>query len=652
MSGYLTVGERVQVAIDDYAKRKLPGQKAGVKERMGLSFRDEAGQMPSVAKSPEHSLNFESVAKTILVVYFISWVLVRAAAWAFRVRDMDMWEPLNGTVPFVSEVAPHDPACGAALIVTGGLVAGAIFGRLLTDAQIAVTAALVPLPQAVTGHRVEPERWRGPLAVDPNGFTAALSGAAAAALVWRFMDRSVLWLTEVSPEAVVAVCCSAAFVCSASTQHLWLGKSRSDTPSAPISRGIWIAAFVLTAASSAGLLGEAGAFAVTLLGLLALVYRRQFALKALPSKESFSINTQHFQELRRKLFPPPYPNGWFRLCNSVDIADGNVKSISALGRHFVAFRGEDGKAGVLHAFCPHIGAHLGGGCVKGNGIQCPFHHWTFDRTGKCIRMPSSRFSEPKGSALVERSKAKAYHVREHLGMIFIWFHAENVEPQWEMKYHLDCADTKRMYMGAMRQLTMEQHVCEMSENSADYFHFQTLHRPMPIPGVGKLFTGRHAAHGLYPPDRSDDEKHCVMFEEEMQEVMFLDRWRVPGVSGNTGGARVIFEGPGIVHFELQAIPGFLGRLRMIKTMLPIEPFKLHVETRWFAEWAPPHVVNFLANIAVGGLEQDREVWETKIFRREPRLTDGDGPYRPYRSWWNSFYSEHSEDMDKPEKLEW
>ena len=38
-----------------------------------------------------------------------------------------------------------------------------------------------------------------------------------------------------------------------------------------------------------------------------------------------------------------------------------------------------------------------------------------------------------------------------------------------------------------------------------------------------------------------------------------------------------------------------------------------------------------------GLEQDRGVWETKIFRKNPKLVDGDGPMRAYREWWNGFY---------------
>ena len=52
-------------------------------------------------------------------------------------------------------------------------------------------------------------------------------------------------------------------------------------------------------------------------------------------------------------------------------------------------------------------------------LRCPFHHWTFDTCGKATSIPYCRTGVP------ERAKTKAYPVREHLGMVYIWFHAEN-----------------------------------------------------------------------------------------------------------------------------------------------------------------------------------------------------------------------------------
>eukprot|EP00756_Hemistasia_phaeocysticola_P031208 Hpha_TRINITY_DN16338_c2_g2::TRINITY_DN16338_c2_g2_i1::g.57710::m.57710/K14938/NVD, DAF36; cholesterol 7-desaturase len=667
---YVTVGERVGEAARVHAEKKLHKPSAKVKERMGLRFQNSAGEMPS-HRPADFSVSAEKMGKGLFILYFAVWTAARVLAWVAG------WAGTHDK--------PPPEACGwAAIGLTGCAAAGLFLGRVVTEAFLFFALKLVPLPSAIIGGRVEPEMWRGPMH-SISGSTTALASAAVATYVafeygamvveefYDWLATPQLWLAGVSqatststPSYVVMNNTSPSFDDGIAHQlpYLTCGTtfvlgalfSRSITDSAPkpgsVGKVFWSMSAVLVAIASSGHVGEDAATALCWLGWIALAYRRQFKLDALPSKETFTNASAHFQAIRRKQFPPPYPNGWYRLCNSVDVDDGNIKSISALGRHFVAFRGEDGKAGVLHAFCPHIGAHLGAGCVRGNGLQCPFHHWTFDRTGKCIRMPSSRAPEPKGDALIQRSRAKAYECREHLGMIFVWFHAEDAPPQWEMKYHKDCADTTKMYMGAMCQLTMDQHVCEMSENSADYFHFQTLHRPMPLPGVGRLLAGRHAAHALYPQDRDDDEKHCALFEEEMQDLYLLDTYKIGFMSGRTGGAKVLFEGPGIVHFEIQAIPSFLGRLRMIKTILPVEPFKLNVETRWFAEWAPPHFVSLLASVAVGGLEQDREVWETKIYRKEPRLSDGDGPYRAYREWWWDFYSEHSSEMDNPDKLDW
>ena len=46
---------------------------------------------------------------------------------------------------------------------------------------------------------------------------------------------------------------------------------------------------------------------------------------------------------------------------------GKVVEVQAVGKIFAVFRGEDGKAGVLDAYCVHLGANMTvGGKVVGN----------------------------------------------------------------------------------------------------------------------------------------------------------------------------------------------------------------------------------------------------------------------------------------------
>lgn len=56
---------------------------------------------------------------------------------------------------------------------------------------------------------------------------------------------------------------------------------------------------------------------------------------------------------------PRVPRGWYGVLASHELASGTIRSLHYFGRDLVAFRGDDGRATILDAFCPHYGAHLG-----------------------------------------------------------------------------------------------------------------------------------------------------------------------------------------------------------------------------------------------------------------------------------------------------
>src|SRR5471030_77422 len=54
-----------------------------------------------------------------------------------------------------------------------------------------------------------------------------------------------------------------------------------------------------------------------------------------------------------------YPMGWFAMCYSDELAARQVKPVRYFGKELVVWRGEDGQARVLDAYCRHLGAHMG-----------------------------------------------------------------------------------------------------------------------------------------------------------------------------------------------------------------------------------------------------------------------------------------------------
>src|ERR1700740_2438980 len=84
----------------------------------------------------------------------------------------------------------------------------------------------------------------------------------------------------------------------------------------------------------------------------------------------------------------PFPDSWFRVASSDDVAQGQMIPIRAFGRDLICFRGDSGRVSVLDAYCAHLGANIGaGGFVDGDNVVCPFHHWRYDGDGRNVMIP-------------------------------------------------------------------------------------------------------------------------------------------------------------------------------------------------------------------------------------------------------------------------
>jgi phenylpropionate dioxygenase-like ring-hydroxylating dioxygenase large terminal subunit len=80
-----------------------------------------------------------------------------------------------------------------------------------------------------------------------------------------------------------------------------------------------------------------------------------------------------------------FTQSWFPICTSEELPVGSIFGQQFLGGRVVAFRGADGTARVMSAYCAHVGGDLSVGTVVGNSVVCRFHRWQYDSDGRVER---------------------------------------------------------------------------------------------------------------------------------------------------------------------------------------------------------------------------------------------------------------------------
>ncbi|WP_439815033.1 Rieske 2Fe-2S domain-containing protein [Zavarzinia sp. CC-PAN008] len=79
-----------------------------------------------------------------------------------------------------------------------------------------------------------------------------------------------------------------------------------------------------------------------------------------------------------------FTQSWWPVCLAEEVAAAQVKGFGFLDGRVVVFRTAAGKATVMSAYCPHLGADLAVGEVVDDTVRCAFHHWRYDATGACV----------------------------------------------------------------------------------------------------------------------------------------------------------------------------------------------------------------------------------------------------------------------------
>ncbi|CAB3400455.1 unnamed protein product [Caenorhabditis bovis] len=345
--------------------------------------------------------------------------------------------------------------------------------------------------------------------------------------------------------------------------------------------------------------------------------------------------------------PPVFPNGWYCVCESEKLAPEEIKEITILGQFLTLIRSKSGEVFITESYCPHLGANfnIGGKVVRDKCIQCPFHGWIFNaETGKCVDIPY------EDGRIPAQAKVATWPCIERNNNIYIWYHSDGIEPEWEIPEIPEVTSGIWKFGGRTEHEVM-CHIQEIPENGADIAHLNYLHKSAPeIPkGSDIIKTNlsnpspivQHVWNGKWEI-KSDEDKHCGVMH--LDQYMTIMGFKVPLTK-----SKLIAEqhGPGIVHMLFDF--GFWGKGVVFQTVTPEEPLLQRVRFRMFSN-IPWFFVKFFMTVESMQFERDVYVWSNKKYIKSPLLVRNDGPIQKHRRWFNQFYTETSPKLLKDGSL--
>ena len=308
---------------------------------------------------------------------------------------------------------------------------------------------------------------------------------------------------------------------------------------------------------------------------------------------------------------------------SPEVAAGAVKTVHYFGQDIVLFRTESGVLSAVDRTCPHLGAHLGGGAVKGECLRCPFHDWGFASDGRCVDVPYA----PKIPA---KAVLKTWHMRELNGLIFLYFCPEGLAPTWEIPE----MDMTGWTPNRVIRWELRSHPQEIAENTVDCSHLKPVHH-VHSTEVMAVECGENGIHVMHVVLNMVASGAPIGMPEEINDVE-LD---------------VTLHGLGQIISRTHVRTADLRAMQRIHAT-PVDEERIAIfGVNNTKETADPDYTREIDDLFWGAFivdfPKDFPIWENKAYMDKPLLVGGDGPIGRYRRWCRQFYPELASETAQP-----
>jgi phenylpropionate dioxygenase-like ring-hydroxylating dioxygenase large terminal subunit len=311
------------------------------------------------------------------------------------------------------------------------------------------------------------------------------------------------------------------------------------------------------------------------------------------------------------------PNQWYVVLESQEVPRRRPVGVTRMGEKLVFWR--DGRGGVVcqRDLCPHRGVALSTGKLTGDCVQCPFHGFEFDASGRCRLIPAIG----KNGKVPEALRVHTYPACEAHGYIYIYWG----EPEGALPPVPFFDDITADFTYASARDPWNTHYSRAIENQLDVVHLPFVHattigrggRAVVDGPVTRWITENHLR--VYVYNRVDDGKPPRKAEE---------------LGEPTGNFWVEVLLPNLWQNHLG------DDSRIVVAFVPVDEEHSLLYLRFYQRFLTWPIVSGLVNrlampLNMLILHQDRRVVVTQRplrtwLRMGEKLIQGDGPIIAYR----------------------
>jgi phenylpropionate dioxygenase-like ring-hydroxylating dioxygenase large terminal subunit len=195
-------------------------------------------------------------------------------------------------------------------------------------------------------------------------------------------------------------------------------------------------------------------------------------------------------------------NQWYVVLESNEVKSGPA-GVTRLGERLVFWRGANGKLGCVADCCAHRGVELSIGKVIEHHLQCPFHGFEYDASGRVTKIPANGAAAPVPAAF----HVQSYPVHEEHGLVWIWW---GTNPPTNLKPPRFFDDLDDSFSSATAHDPWRAHYSRVIENQLDTVHLPFVHHNTIGRGGRTLVDGPAVKwidedmFYVYPHNRVDD----------------------------------------------------------------------------------------------------------------------------------------------------